>query len=75
MALTSVSPDQALSGSDARLVFLCAGSDCVFNEVQPGRGSNGYQMRTPKFRDQMGFERSVPKNEVARMVIPVTRGD
>lgn len=74
LAPLKVAADQDLTGSEARLIFLCAGTDCALNEVQPGRGFAGYQTTKPKFRTEMGRGPS-QRPEVARVVISATRAD
>jgi hypothetical protein len=69
-----VAPDKSLNGNYARLVFLCAGTDCALSEVQPGRGENGYKAMTPKFLKELGSNR-VGGPEVARVVVPIKSAD
>jgi hypothetical protein len=66
--------DATLTGNYARLVFLCAGADCALSEVQPGRGEVGFKTVTPKFRHEVGANRT-DGPEIASVVVPIKRAD
>jgi hypothetical protein len=74
MAPIGVKADESLEANQARLVFECAGTECAFRELQPGRGLSGFKTVTPKLRAEYGSNNPA-KPEISRVVINATKAD
>ena len=72
LAPVALSPNQSVDPANARVDFVCAGTECAFYRIWPAGSTGGWAMNRPKFKDELG--QTIAPNETFIAAVAIAPG-